>query len=89
MNRLSAFYRKVAREFAERAVRELDGKIQSIVLYGSVARGEAGPASDIDILVLTEVWAALLWLRNWHPTHSSTDNQGVEQMQGLAIVVSC
>ena len=30
------------------------GRLRGIVLYGSVARGEAGPDSDIDVLVLLD-----------------------------------
>ena len=33
---------------------ELGDQLHSIVLFGSVARGEAGTDSDIDILILTE-----------------------------------
>ncbi len=33
---------------------ELESQIHSLVLFGSVARGEARPDSDVDILVLTE-----------------------------------
>jgi predicted nucleotidyltransferase len=30
-------------------------RLKSIILYGSMARGEAGPGSDIDLLVLLSV----------------------------------
>ena len=33
---------------------ELESHIHSLVLFGSVARGEARPDSDVDVLVLTE-----------------------------------
>ena len=39
-------------EFVRRALRKYDDKIDSIILFGSVARGEAGKESDIDILVV-------------------------------------
>lgn len=45
-------YRKVANEFVRRALEKYGDKINSIVLFGSVARGEAGKESDIDILVV-------------------------------------
>lgn len=47
---------KAAREYAEALAQDtyVEERIRSIVLFGSVARGTAGPNSDIDILVLTE-----------------------------------
>ncbi len=45
-------YREAAEGFARRVVSELGDQIDSIVLYGSVARREALEESDIDILVI-------------------------------------
>lgn len=45
-------YEKVAREFARKLVASLGKEIEAIILYGSVARGEAYQESDIDILVV-------------------------------------
>ena len=45
-------YRVVAEEFARRVTDALGDQVDSIVLYGSSVRGEAGPESDIDILVV-------------------------------------
>lgn len=47
---------ETAEKYAEKIYAESDLKdqIRSIVLFGSVARGTAGPNSDIDILILTE-----------------------------------
>jgi len=45
-------YRKVVNEFVKRALEKYGDKIDSIILFGSVARGEAGKESDIDILVV-------------------------------------
>ena len=47
---------EAAEEYAEKLHEESDLKdwIKSIALFGSVARGTAGPNSDIDILILTD-----------------------------------
>ena len=45
-------HRAVAEEFARRIVSILGDQVESVILYGSVARGEAVPESDIDILVI-------------------------------------
>ncbi len=46
------FSEESAKEFARRFLKSLGRNIHSIVLYGSVARGEAGKSSDIDILII-------------------------------------
>ena len=51
--KLSEIYRKAAAEFAQRVTSALGDQVYSIVLYGSVARGEAKRSSDIDILVVS------------------------------------
>jgi len=48
-------YEKIIAHLRERLVEELGDKIESIVLYGSVARNEAQEDSDIDILVVTRM----------------------------------
>lgn len=40
------------RELRTRVDRELPGRVERIVLFGSVARGEAGEESDLDVLVI-------------------------------------
>ena len=51
--KLNDTYRKAAEEFARRVTSALEDKIDSIVLYGSAARGEATRDSDIDVLVIS------------------------------------
>ena len=51
--KLNEVYRKAAVEFAQRVTSALGGPVDAIVLYGSVARGEAKRYSDIDILVVS------------------------------------
>lgn len=46
-------YEKIVAQLRKKLVEELHDKIQSIVLYGSVARDEANEDSDIDILIVT------------------------------------
>lgn len=46
-------YKQVVKELRDRLVKELGDRIDSLILYGSAARGEAGEESDIDILVIT------------------------------------
>ena len=45
-------YQEAVKEFVRRAREKYDDKIDSIILFGSVARGEAREGSDIDILVV-------------------------------------
>ena len=48
-------YQKAVDEFARRALEKYRDKIDSIILFGSVARREAREDSDIDILVIGDV----------------------------------
>ncbi len=48
-------YEKLLAHLKERLVTELGTAIESIVLYGSVARNEAHRDSDIDILMISRV----------------------------------
>ncbi len=45
-------FRAAAEDFASRVKSALGDEVDAIVLYGSVARGEAGPESDIDVLII-------------------------------------
>ena len=48
-------YRKPIEEFVRRALERYRDEIESIILFGSVARGDYDEESDVDILVVT-VW---------------------------------
>jgi len=41
-------------EFKERLLAELPGQVKDIILFGSKARGDAHPGSDIDLLVVVD-----------------------------------
>ncbi|MBE8540655.1 nucleotidyltransferase domain-containing protein [Geoglobus acetivorans] len=61
---IEARYRKAIDEFVRRAIEEYGDMVESIILFGSVARGEAKEDSDIDILVVwngkkAEGWRAM------------------------------
>jgi predicted nucleotidyltransferase len=47
---------KAASEFAAKVAQQFDGQVVSVMLFGSRARGEAKPDSDMDVaVVLTDV----------------------------------
>lgn len=45
-------YELAARELTAQLVHELGDQLHAVVVYGSVARGQAGSESDIDLLVV-------------------------------------
>ena len=45
-------YRKSVEEFVRKALEKYEKNIESITLFGSVARGEGKEDSDVDILVI-------------------------------------
>lgn len=47
-------YQEPLREFVKIAIEKYGEKIERIILFGSVARGEAKGDSDIDILIVTK-----------------------------------
>lgn len=52
LDQLSEKEQLAAREFVEKVRRHFDGQLVSAVLFGSRARGESAPDSDMDILVV-------------------------------------
>lgn len=60
-------YQNVAAEFLKRVLEKYRDRIEGVILFGSVARGEAKEDSDIDILVIwrgneSEGWRAMTGL---------------------------
>jgi len=47
-------YRKAIDEFVDKAMERYGDRIESIILFGSVVRGEADRDSDIDVLVVVK-----------------------------------
>ena len=45
-------YRRSVEEFVRRALERYGDEIESIILFGSVARGEGKEDSDVDVLVI-------------------------------------
>jgi predicted nucleotidyltransferase len=52
LSRVAVSYKRVAERLAERLRDAVGDRIEAIVLYGSVARGEAGKDSDVDLLII-------------------------------------
>jgi uncharacterized protein len=48
-------YMSIAREFTGKVLQKYPDKVDVIILFGSIARGEAREESDIDILVVGDV----------------------------------
>lgn len=51
--RLQGKYEKALVAFRDEVVKELNDHVDAAVVYGSVARGEAGEDSDIDVLIIS------------------------------------
>ncbi|MFO7966371.1 MAG: nucleotidyltransferase domain-containing protein [Archaeoglobaceae archaeon] len=50
---LKARYQKALDEFVNRVLERFRNNIENIIVFGSVARGEAREDSDIDVIVIT------------------------------------
>jgi len=57
-------HKQVFEMFAEKAKKELGNSLQQLVLYGSVARNEETPDSDIDVFVVVDNEDDLEFLRD-------------------------
>jgi predicted nucleotidyltransferase len=63
---------------------DLGDRLISVVLFGSVARGQAGPASDIDLVVVAEGWPRSLadrrrpLLESWERARKARDLPAIQ-----------
>ena len=55
---------EITAQVALEARRQLGDKLDSVILYGSYARGDYDAESDIDIMVLADIPATELWQVN-------------------------
>jgi len=53
-NDASAVLRELTRRYTDLLRAHLGDRLMSVVLFGSVARGDASPTSDIDLLIVIE-----------------------------------
>jgi len=51
---LTKIEEKALREFKTELMRRYPKRVKKVILYGSKARGEAAPDSDIDVLILAD-----------------------------------
>jgi len=56
-------YKRLLDLFVRHVQAVLKENVVSIVLYGSVARGEARPESDVDLLLILEETSPVYWER--------------------------
>ena len=68
---IAAKHQTVVDTLLERLITEFRDHIHSIILFGSVARGEAGADSDIDVLVISD--APFEVKRRMHSLSSAID----------------
>ncbi|MBS7249011.1 MAG: nucleotidyltransferase domain-containing protein [Candidatus Freyarchaeota archaeon] len=53
-DRVSVEYRRLLNDYVSYIYSHFGNRLRSVCLFGSVARGEATPTSDIDVLVVAE-----------------------------------
>jgi predicted nucleotidyltransferase len=56
--KVPAHIRKLMKEFKEGLVRIYGDRLKAVYLYGSYARGEALPDSDVDVMVVLDNYAS-------------------------------
>jgi len=54
MNKLQPIYRDLLEAYVEAVRLHFSDRLKSVCLFGSIARGEASPESDMDVLVVAE-----------------------------------
>jgi len=54
MNKSNSDAVNLAREYADILRAKLGDRVKQVILFGSHARGEAGPGSDYDVLVIVD-----------------------------------
>jgi len=82
--RLQEPFRSALAAAVEAWATELGDRLISVVLFGSVARGQAGPASDIDLVVVAVGWPRSLadrrrpLLESWERTRKACDLPAIQ-----------
>lgn len=61
MSVVDVTYANAVAQLKDRLVKELGDKVESIILYGSVAKNTANEESDIDILIVTREYDRSLY----------------------------
>ena len=61
MSVVGVTYANAVAQLKDRLVKELGDKVESIILYGSVAKNTANEESDIDILIVTREYDRSLY----------------------------